>query len=1004
MIFHSTAQISCRKPLATSENLKVCTIGLTPEAVCCRRSTADSGRHFDYDIRITKQEPPRNNPVRKSRMFRRVVTTLSQCLIAILVGDGGSVDGEDVAGRSGYAKVSRIFARHCLECHGPDGEQREAGLRLDVRTSATGQLDSQHIAIVPGSPDNSELLRRITARDETRMPPVEAGARLSSAEVELITKWIRSGANWGTHWSLTPATERPLPKVRDISWAKRPLDRFILHRIEESVGHGLQHGMAPLESADRRTLIRRVYFDLIGLPPTPQQVRQFQNDKSPDAWKNVVNQLLDTPMYGQRWGRHWLDVVRYGDSNGSDENHAYPLAWRYRNYVIDAFNKDIPFDQFVREQLAGDLLNNESRQMEGVTATGFLAIGTKILAEKDPVKKQADMVDEQIDTIGKSLLGFTVACARCHDHKFDPIPTKDYYALAGILHSTKLEDRALEDPAFAKAKAEFDRRLEALSGRRKVLQAKLTNSPDGVIDRQAENFQRGNVAALDSSYGEGIGIISDPGAQKNFAEWDFQIANGGEYLIQFRYAAKASRPGRLSVNGKVVNEESVARTTGGWMPADQQWFTEGTTTFLKGKNVVRFESEPLMSHIDRVRLVRSNGSNELKTVLDRLSAIDVEQVELQKQAPTPSIAMAVADGDSKNVKVHLRGSHLELGEDVRRGFPMLAAGTSRKQNQESGRFQIDGKQSGRLQLADWMTDSQSGAGKQLARVIVNRVWQWHFGRGLVGTPNNFGLQGELPTHPDLLDWLTLRFIEDGWSLKALHRRILQSATYRQRSVATPNDSYIGFARRRMQVEVIRDTLLFHAGRLDTTPADRLDGVKPQDPSPDDLRKNEDVHRNSNKRSVYLPVIRSNSYRFFLLFDFPNATTSVGKRDITTVPTQALLLMNDPFLMDQAQRFADSVLHAANKKNGKARLRPSRDEPDAQRASGSAEASPSRFSILNDIYLRLFSRTPTDVERSAAAEFLAEYVATSAISESADDEAWSALCQSLMVSSEFIYVE
>ena len=900
-------------------------------------------------------------------MFSRVVTfsIFVACLAIALVTD---VDAGDAGGRSDYAKVSRIFAQHCLECHGPDASQREAGLRLDDRNIATRPLDSQRIAIVPRSPEASELLRRITANDDGRMPPPESRDTLSRTEIELITKWIQSGAKWGQHWSLITATHRPLPKVTNTKWVKRPLDNFILKRIEDA-------SAAPLESADRRTLIRRAYFDLIGLPPTPEQVRQFQDDNSPEPWKKVIDELLTTPMYGQRWARHWLDVVRYGDSNGSDENHAYPLAWRYRNYVIDSLNKDIPFDQFVREQLAGDLLNDESRKLEGVTATGFLAIGTKILAEKDPIKKQADMVDEQIDTIGKALLGFTVACARCHDHKFDPIPTKDYYALAGILHSTKLQDRVLDDPAFVKAKAEFDGKLRAIESKRKELQARLTGSPDGVIDREAEKFQRGNVAALDSSYGEGIGIISDPGAQKNFAEWDFEITTGGEYLIQFRFAAETSRPGRLSVNGNLVNDKAVARTTGGWMPANQQWFSEGTAEFSKGKNTIRFESEPLMSHIDRIRLIKSGGSGELKTTLDRLEKIDAEQTELRKNAPKPSMTMAVSDGDSKNVKVHLRGSHLDLGEEVRRGFPTLAAQSDHTLKSATGQFRIEDKQSGRLQLARWMTDPQSGAGKQLARVIVNRVWQWHFGRGLVATSNNFGLQGELPTHPELLDWQTLRFIEDGWSLKKLHRRILLSATYRQRSVAMSNDLYVGYARRRMEAEVIRDTLLFHAGRLDTTPADRIDGVKSQDPSPDDLRKNENVHRRSNKRSVYLPVIRSNSYRFFSLFDFPNATTSVGKRDITTVPTQALLLMNDPFLMDQAQSFAERVLNE----------------------------SPSRSMILARIYQRLFSRPPTHDERRAAAEFVSEYVTTQAGSRSAND-AWAAFCQCLMVSSEFIYVE
>ncbi|MEO2027701.1 MAG: DUF1549 domain-containing protein [Fuerstiella sp.] len=882
-------------------------------------------------------------------------------LVSSLTGISGFTESSGADDR--HLKVRRLFAQHCLECHGPDADQRQAELRLDDKTSVTAALKSGRFAIVPGSPEMSELLRRVVAKDETRMPPPDAGDGLSEVEIRLVAEWIRNGASWTTHWAFLPPEDHALPNVADSQWSRQSLDRFILSRMEAA-------GQPPT-TANRRTLIRRVYFDLTGLPPTPQQVQDFQSDMAPEAWTRVIDELLASQLYGQRWGRHWLDVARYGDSNGSDENHAYPLAWRYRNYVIDSFNADIPFDQFVQEQLAGDLLTNPARANEGVTATGFLAIGTKILAEKDPVKKQADIVDEQIDTIGKSLLGFTIACARCHDHKFDPIPTKDYYALAGILHSTMLEDRVLATQEFLAAEQRHDRQLAELDATRKQLEQKLAEHGNSILNRQAENFQRGNAATLKTGYGEAIGIISDRRAQLTWVEWDFDIKQKGNYLLQFRYAALNARPGTLSINGHVVKKPAVNQQTGGWMPLHQKWLAEGDFPFEAGMNTVRFESEPLMSHIDRVRLIRADG-DDLTNVLARINEVASQQKALSESVPQAAKVMAVADDDPHDVKVHLRGSHLSLGETVSRGFPTVASAVDRKN--ALLKFDIDAGTSGRLQLGRWMTDSESGAGRQLARVIVNRVWQWHFGRAIAPSPNNFGLQGKLPTHPELLDWLALRLIEDGWSLKALHRRILNSATYRQQTAAKANLLFAGYPRQRMDAEVIRDTLLFHAGRLDTTSAQHLAGVTSQNPSPEDLRRNEDVHRNSDKRSVYLPVVRSNPFRFFALFDFPNSTTSVGQRDVTTVPTQALLMMNDPFLMDQAHRFAMSVLKTT---------------------TGPA--------VVRDIYSRLFNRRPNAIEEDAAQTFVRMYSAT-IDTDNAEQEAWAAFCHTLMSSSEFVYVE
>ncbi len=887
--------------------------------------------------------------------------------------------------RVGYARdVAPILAQHCLECHGPDAAQREAGLRLDSREGATARLASGKFAIVPGEPSRSEFVRRITHTGDERMPPPDADDQLTPQEVQTLLDWIQQGAVWESHWAFSPPTRPTLPSVEDAAWLQNEVDRFILARLEQA-------DLKPVAPANRRTLIRRVYLDVLGVPPTPSEVSAFLDDDRPDAWQQCVDRLLASPLHGQRWGRHWLDVARYGDSNGGDENHAYPLAWRYRDYVIRALNDDLPFDQFVQEQVAGDLMNgaapDDDRQGERVTATGFLALGTKILAEKDKVKMRADLVDEQIDTLGKSFLGLTLGCARCHDHKFDPIPATDYYALAGILHSTQLGDRQVPAADAENRKAEFERKVAALNAEKSQLEQQLEEAAGSVIDRQAEKFDRGNVIVDNSNWGKGIGIISDPGAQQNFAEYDFKIDASGEYLVQLRYAAQNARPGRLLINGKVARDKAITQATGGWYPQHQRWFSEGVHALQQGNNVLRLESAPLMSHIDRIRLIPNDKGSDLSQALERLDQLDGEVAKLRQSQPQPIQVMAASDGAAHNVRLHLRGSHLSLGDEVPRGFPGIVSANKSQSPSAHAAFEITDSQSGRLQLARWMTDARSGAGGQVARVIANRIWQWHFGQGLVGTPNNFGMQGRPPTHPQLLDWLAMELIENDWSVKSLHRKILLSATYQQGVSIRPNRLYHGMPRRRLDAETIRDSLLLHAARLDVALAGEPLSVKSQDPSPADLMNNENAYRMFRRRSVYLPVVRSNVYRFLTLFDFPNAATPVGRRDTTTVPTQALLLLNDPFVMQQAEQIANQVL--AN--------------PDAD----------SDGKRLVDLYERLFSRPPTADEQSASLEFLQEFSATLQPQEANVKlapasgfpvAAWASLCHTLVQSSEFVYVE
>ena len=907
--------------------------------------------------------------------------------------------------------IAPILAQHCLECHGPDAEQREAGLRLDVRKSATAELESGTRAIVPKQPQSSELVRRITSTGEERMPPVDHVTSLSSGEIQALTRWIDEGAKWESHWAFSPPIRTPPPKISQVTWVRNPIDHFILAKLEE-------HSLAPLTKASPRKLIRRLYFDLTGLPPTPQQVSEFLKDDHPHAWEQLVDRLLASPQYGQRWGRHWLDVARYGDSNGGDENHAYPLAWRYRDYVISSFNGDLPFDAFVHEQIAGDLLDSATtrdtktlpagltqsdtisdaaRRDARITATGFLALGTKILAEQDEVKKQADIVDEQIDTVGKTFLGLTLGCARCHDHKFDPIPTRDYYALAGIFHSTKLGDQPIQTAAIQQAIHEHQEHLQKLTHQRDGLQSRfdkqIKDNSIGVVELEAESFVQGNVASLSDSYGEGIGIISDRGSQQNFAEYAIEVPSDGPYLIQLRYAAKDARPGRILINGEVVKRTAISQTTGGWMPEHQRWISEGTFQLKQGTIKLRLESEPLMSHIDKIRLIHVAKANSIINDLDQLDELNTRLTNHKQQSPKPEKVMAAFDGNSRNIRVHIRGSHMQLGDEVVRGFPTVISSTpDQSDSLLMDPHPIPATQSGRRQLAYWMTDSGTGAGGQTARVIANRLWHWHFGGGLVQTPNNFGMQGSRPTHPELLDWLALELIEHDWSLKSLHRLIVTSASYQQETSHEANTLVHGFTRRRIEAEAIRDSLLMHGGGLSLDLVGLPLSVKSQDPSPADLHNNEAAYRNFPRRSVYLPVVRCNTHRFLTLYDFPNAATPVGSRDSTTVPTQALLLMNDLMVMQQAQNLARTILV----------LPPALHHLTPQQLKQDSNAdSRQRIQCL---YAHLFQRPANDKEVENLVNFLREFEATVSLDKDPELTIWTAMVHTLLLSSEYIHVD
>lgn len=694
--------------------------------------------------------------------------------------------------------IRPLFAEHCIKCHGP--EKQKADLRLDTREhfikgGASGP------AVTPGDPKRSLLIKAVGYRDdELKMPP---DAKLSDRQIADLRRWVQMGAPFPPkvgaaknqdgrdHWAFQTPLNPPVPAVKKFSWPQSSLDHFVLVQLEAK-------GLQPAPAADRRALIRRATFDLIGLPPTPEEVDAFLVDPSPHAFAKVVDRLLASPHYGERWGRHWLDVARYADSNGLDENVAYGNAWRYRDYVVAALNRDKPYDQFLREQIAGDLLPaaGDAARREQLIATGFLALGPKVLAEVDEKKMELDILDEQVDTLGRTVLGLTIGCARCHHHKFDPITIEDYYGLLGIFQSTQ----------------------------------------------SMENF-------------------------KKIARWHENPIAGPEDLAR-----------------KAAHDQAVAK--------QKESITKLTA---KASELVKAAKpdQPLPKKAET--LYSEETRAELRRLRDGLK-------ELEKTAPVVATAMGVRDAAVIDAPLLPRGNHLTPGKFVPRRFPTVLAG-----NQPA----LSPKQSGRLELAQWLTRPDHPL---TSRVMVNRVWRWHFGQGLVRSTDNFGVLGDRPTHPALLDWLAHRFVESGWSLKELHRLIMLSSTYQMSTahdtkaaeVDPENRLLWRMNVRRLEAEAIRDAILATSGLLDRSPGGSMLHVANREFLFDHTSKDK-TRYDSRRRSLYLPVIRNNLYDVFQLFDATDATVAGGDRATTTVATQALFWLNSELLTQASAHLAGELL-------------------------------------------------------------------------------------------------
>jgi cytochrome c553 len=813
-------------------------------------------------------------------------------------------------------KIRPVLVGTCFKCHG--GDKVSAGLRIDSREALVAGGDSGP-AVVAGDADASLLVRAI-ARDEdvSAMPPDDP---LSPEVAGDFRAWIAAGAPWpvasttadqsaearafasARHWAFQPV--RAVEPPSDTSgWSRTPIDQFI------AAGHRAA-GVRPQPPAERRTLVRRVYFDLLGLPPTPDEMSACLADTSPEWFASLVDRLLASPAYGERWGRHWLDVAHYADTAGDNADYPIPEIRHYRDYVIDSFNEDLPFDAFVREQLAGDLLARDSltsgqsreRYAARIAATGFLALSRRYATA--PFELWHLTLEDTLDTVGSAFLGLTLRCARCHDHKYDPTTTADYYALYGIFASTQF--------AYAGSE-EFASKSLPRSGFVPLIPPEEV-APLVARHQQQLDAARARVAEFEKT---------DP-LLEHARQLEAQLA----YQRQQADAARAAT-GETAGFGKL---------------------SEQTEELLKS---VRKQHEKQLAALQK----------------------DVRGLEKCGLPPEVPCAYAVCDGSPVDVPIQQKGDPAQPGPVAPRGVPkFLEAGEP---------LTIPPGTSGRLELAEWLTRESNPL---VPRVIVNRIWQQHFGRGLVATPSNFGLRGAAPTHPELLDWLAARFVADGWSLKRLHRLILASQTYQMASgydaeCATrdaENATYWRFERRRLDAEALRDAWLATSGRLD--PA--RPGAHPFPPIRDwgwSQHQPFKAAYESNHRTVYLMTQRLQRHPFLALFDGPDTNHTTDVRTVSTVPLQALFALNNPWLTEQAAAFAARLEGAASDPAGR----------------------------ISAAYELAFARPPEQEEVATALAFLeqcaTELIRVGATPEDAEHQRWQSLARLLLCANEFVYVD
>jgi hypothetical protein len=696
-------------------------------------------------------------------------------------------------------EIQPVLARRCYKCHGPGAS--EAGLRLDKRDAVIAKLESGETAVVPGKSDASALIQRVTEQDESqRMPP--EGKPLTDKEIAALKRWIDGGAKWGQHWAFTKPVRPAEPKPKDAAWVRNPIDAFVLDKLDAA-------GLKPAPAASKLTLLRRAYYDLIGLAPTPEEVDAFLSDTSPNAYEKVIDRLLSSPHYGEKWARHWLDLVRYAETNGYERDNPKENVWKYRDYVIESFNNDKPYDRFAVEQIAGDEIEHPTA--ESITATGYYRLGVWDDEPADREQAFFDGLDDIVVTTGEAFLGMTIGCARCHDHKLDPIPQTDYYRMVAVFR----------------------------------------NLENGNTQRDIGNDEeRHKHEELVKKFGKELDQL-----RKKIATFDNRIY------------ASFSNPEKEDAKDARVRQRMIARRRGDVLSKDE--LREYMSLREEERRAARTKSAP----IDKA----------------------LAAVERGNQAPDTFVLM--------------RGNVHVPGEKVEPGFPGIIS-TSKADIPKTGR---NGSSLRRLALAKWIASPENPVA---ARVMVNRIWQFHFGRGIVRSSSDFGYQGTPPTHPELLDWLATEFVARGWSMKTMHKLMMMSNTYQMSSAANEtalakdpqNDLYWRFDMRRLTAEEIRDSVLSVTGELNS----KMLGPSVFPPLPQEVLATASVPgagwstsspEEAARRSIYVHVKRSLRHPLLSNFDSPDTDSVCPVRVSTTVPTQALGMLNSKFMSQQAASFA-----------------------------------------------------------------------------------------------------
>lgn len=1040
-------------------------------------------------------------------------------------------------------RVRPLLTEKCLDCHGPDSGKREGGLDLSTRATLLAGGDRGPAAI-PGDAENSLIMQLLGGHGSgLGMPPEDP---LNADQQSVFRQWIDTGLidprgvqdrhssgssseippmeERGSHWSFQPLADPDTPQVEGAERVRQNLDAFILADLEAK-------GWSFAPEADRFTLARRASQLLTGLPLGWDRWSSLDSAGSERALDEFLDELLESEAFGEHWARWWLDLARYSDSNGLDENLAFGEAWRYRDYVIRSFNHDKPYNRFLLEQIAGDLLpepESDQEWRDQLIATGFLSLGPKMLAEQDKDKLAIDIVDEQLDVTGQVFMGMTLGCARCHDHKFDPVTDEDYYAMAGIFRSTstlenfefvsRWREVSLETPREKKNREAWEsqrskiekRREQNLEVVRREFEIDLISKMDQQLVEAVEWAPRvpGKTVAETVSMTLGLNKVmygndeiplahTVQGGEQQVS-WELEVLEAGLHEIQIRYTALESRPMKLFLNDGLITEKALANTTGTWSVEGLRWESLGSHEFSVGKHQLKLVGGASVPHLDRIRLLpasltgsdgidpgtlswlaflqrpstlgdplwgawasrarnttsepphddqdflgeerrkildpevlkvigspaqgslrelavrwqsllqrseQENPSDSLQAVNDQVigvsgpwyeilqtaelhapssikTALELDQKQLdemdQSKPPAPFRALGVHDSEIVDLPVHLRGSHLRLAsEPTPRGVLSVVENVIPAPT-------MPADQSGRLHLAEWLLHPEHPL---TARVLVNRVWLELFGEGLVSTPSNFGLRGSVPSHPELLDRLARDFIADGWSIKRLIRRMIDSSAWRQQVISRPerltedpeNRLLWSQNRQRLRAEAVRDAVLNASGQLDRAMGGTL-LMTPNRGYVTNDQSNNQARYDLPRRSVYLPVIRNAMYELFSAFDYNDPSIHIARRPATVVPHQALYFLNSPMVLQASEVIIDEVL--------------SEEIAEEDR--------------IDRIYRKILCRNAMDSEKKRASMYFEKVrqwqAGLSNPEEVTEKQMWHSFCQTLLASSEFLYLD